>query len=411
MSDAMRNTQEARRIALLMPRADAHTRGIFRGITRYARPFRAWNFHLGLPHADVLGNLRRWKPAGIIATITDARLERRIAAMNLPIVNCSSNLSDHSVDRVITDMPLVGKLAAEYFLERGLPHLAYCGEAQSHASRLCHDSFRRRAASAGVTVQEYARRDSTLMIGEIGWRVSSSDAALQRWITSLPKPVGLLACHDPMAMLLSEVCREIGVNVPGQVSILGIDNDVMLCEMAYPTLSSVQIQQEKIGFEAARRLDQLFHRRRNRPSIRCIAPLGIITRQSTDVLAADDRLVAEALRYIQEHADRPIRVSDVVTRVGLSRRALEGRFKAAVGHSILLHIQREHIALANRLLASTSLNLDDVAHASGFNSRERFSHVYRQVTGLTPRAAFPAGAALPQLRAGQGHLVPHTGHP
>src|SRR5690606_35483073 len=135
MSDVLRNTDGALRIALLMPRADAHTRGVFRGVARYARPFRPWNFHLGLPRPEALGYLRRWRAAGIIATVRDAGLERRVARLGIPLVNCSSDMAGGEVDRVVTDNRRVGALAAEHFLGRGHRRLAYCGEPNSLASR------------------------------------------------------------------------------------------------------------------------------------------------------------------------------------------------------------------------------------------------------------------------------------
>ncbi len=358
-----------------------HTRGIFAGITRYARPLRAWQFHLGLPDARIVSDLRKWKPHGIIATLPHAKLEKRFASLGIPMVNCSSNLRNDAVHRVITDNDAVGQLAATYLLSRGYEHLAFCGESGMGASVDRYAAF---AKHVPHKVHDFVDEHGQQQVGEVGWRVSDQDQQLRQWLMDLPKPTGILACHDPMAMVLLEVCRQLEINVPGQLAILGVDDDAMLCEMAYPTLSSIRMAHERIGFEAARLLDQLLiEPTMDKQCIR-IGPLGVVTRQSTDALASDDRLVGAAVRYIQEHADQPIRVSDVVEQTMVSRRNLEMRFESALGKSILDVIQQAHVDLACQLLSGTQMSIEEIAFACGFNSRERFSAVFREQTGKTP---------------------------
>ena len=385
----MRRTPPPQRIALLMPRANVHSRSIFRGITRYARPFKAWSFHLGLPDAASITALKRWKPAGIIATLPQAHLEERLLKLGLPLVNVSSDLDTDRANRVITDNPAVGRLAAAYFLRRGYRHLGFCGNPQSDASITRGQYFAAQAREAGAVFHDLFGQGVEPLADDVGWVGSSRDRKLQKVIRGLPKPIGILACHDPMAMLVNEACREANVRVPQEVAILGVDNDTMLCEMAYPSLSSVQTAQEQIGFEAARRLEELMRREEVVPTTLRLPPQGITTRQSTDASATDDPLVAQAMRFISEHADQPIRVSDVVEHVGVSRRNLENRFRVETGRSVLPAIQLAHIAMANTLMSQTNMTLDQIAEASGFNSRERFSHVYRQITGKTARTNFP----------------------
>lgn len=372
---------DQKRIAVLMPRADIHTRGIFAGITRYARPLRAWLFHMGLPDASILSDLRRWQPHGIIATIPNGKLENRFKTLGVPIVNCSSNLSASNMHRVITDNHAVGQMAATYLAARGYKHLAYCGESQMGASRARQEAF---IKYAPTTVHLYEDQHAQQQVGEVGWRVTDQDDHLQQWLEHLPKPAAILACHDPMAMVLLEVCRQLGIDVPGELAILGVDNDQMLCEMAYPTLSSVQMAHDRIGFEAARVLDQLMTEDACEPYVLSIKPTGVVTRQSTDALASGDNRVGACIRFIHEHADQPIRVMDVVEHAGVSRRSLEMRFESAIGKSILHVIQQTHIELAQQLITKTQMSLEAIAQACGFNSRERFSAVFREHLGMTP---------------------------
>lgn len=107
-------------------------------------------------------------------------------------------------------------------------------------------------------------------------------------------------------------------------------------------------------------------------------------RQSSDVLAIDDSEVAAALRFLREHAHKPIRVADVLREVPISRRALERRFQALLARGLAEEIRRVHIQRAKQLLTTTELTMEEVAEQSGFASQPEFSRVFRRETGLTP---------------------------
>ena len=390
----MRKHDEPIPIALIMPLADIHARRLIRGIGRFARPFKAWDFQLESPDGSALQSLRRNKPAGVIAMLTDPKLERRIAGLGVPLVNCSSELDDPSCARVVLDNPAIGKYAAKYFLDRGFRSLAYCGDPTSRVSRDRGEGFTRAALEAGAEVSRWD--ETTNRAGDhadtaVGWLGSGDRRSLRIWLQRLPKPVGILSAHDAVGVRVSECCRRIGLRVPTEVSLLGVDNDPVLCGLAYPALSSIQTPQEQVGFEAARRLDVLMRGYRIEPSVVKLGDARVVARQSTTLSRHVDVQVDAALRFISEHADQPLRVDDVVDHVGGSRRSLELRFREAVGRSILDAIQQAHVALACRLLAETDATVEEVAEASGFNSRERFSVVFRRLVGRSPRAAYPRG--------------------
>ncbi len=158
--------------------------------------------------------------------------------------------------------------------------------------------------------------------------------------------------------MLAEACRWLGLQVPSQVAILGVDDDPVLCELAYPCLSSNRVPQEQIGFAAAKRLDELLRGPPSPPRVMRIGTASITTRQTTAAPAERDPAVLAALRFIVEQAHRPIRVTDVLHPVGGSRRNLELRFSRARGQTLLDAIQHAHIGLARRLLAETDMNLN-----------------------------------------------------
>ena len=173
---------------------------------------------------------------------------------------------------------------------------------------------------------------------------------MRRWLTGLPRPVGILASHDPQAVELSELCRHSGLRVPEEVALVGVDNDDLLCELGAPSLTSVALPAERVGFEAARLLDCLLTRPRprGRPggSALLLPPQGVVTRVSTDVLAIDDAEVVATLRFIRQHAHESIQVKDVLDEVPVSRRTLERRVRAALGRGVWEEIRRAHLERA-----------------------------------------------------------------
>jgi LacI family transcriptional regulator len=174
------------------------------------------------------------------------------------------------------------------------------------------------------------------------------------------------------------------MKVPDQVAVLGVDNDDLVQSLAYPPLSTVNTARQRIGFEAAAMLEKLMAGEPVDGGPVLIPPTGVITRQSTDLLAIGDDDVADAVRYIHAHAGRPIAVDDVLRDLALSRRQLERRFRQSLGRSILDEIQRCRVDRARQLLVETELALPHIATASGFASASYFSVVFNKSQGMTP---------------------------
>jgi LacI family transcriptional regulator len=179
--------------------------------------------------------------------------------------------------------------------------------------------------------------------------------------------------------------------VPDDVAVIGVDNDALLCELASPPLSSVIPNTHRTGYEAAALLDRMMRGKRVAPTAHLIAPLGVAARQSTDVLAVDDRAVARAVQFIREHACEGINVSDVLRAVPLSRRVLEQRFQRLLGHTPREEILHVRLNRVKQLLSETDLPLYLIAERTGFEHVEYLSVVFKRETGKTP-SAFRDGA-------------------
>src|SRR5262249_18051437 len=186
------------------------------------------------------------------------------------------------------------------------------------------------------------------------------------WVRGLPKPVGVLASHDDQGQQLLDACQRAGVRVPDEVAVLGVDNDEFLCHLAQPPLSSIALNTEHIGHEAAALLDRLMRGRKAPRKPLLIPPLGVVSRQSTDILAVDDAEVSAALRLIRQRPRHGLTVAEVLREVPLSRSLLERRMRQAIGRTPKVEILRLQLDWVRELLAETTLSLDQIAQRAGY---------------------------------------------
>ena len=375
---------QIRRIALLMGQDLGYCRGVMRGIRTYASHKTQWVFRDAAPDMRVLSTLREWQPHGIIAHLFDAEFARRVIAMRKPLVNTTSTLPRLRVPLVEVDHLRIGQLAAEHFLERAYVNFGYFGSRQTGFSKQRERGFREALAAAGFGLSscyaEYLPRPPV----HSSWK--SIDNQVREWLLELPKPAAILASNDVPARDLAEMCRLLGLRVPEQIALLGVDNDEWECLLCHPPLSSVVNPAEQIGFEAAKLLNRLMSSGRPPKGPIYIAPPHVIARKSTDVVAVADPNVSAAAALIRDHAAENISATEVVRALCLSRRWLERRFRAVLGRTILQEIQRVRIDRAKHLLTETDLPIHEIARRSGFNAPQRLAAVFRQVTGEKPTA-------------------------
>ncbi|VTU02592.1 xylose operon regulatory protein : Transcriptional regulator OS=Singulisphaera acidiphila (strain ATCC BAA-1392 / DSM 18658 / VKM B-2454 / MOB10) GN=Sinac_1271 PE=4 SV=1: Peripla_BP_3: HTH_18 [Gemmataceae bacterium] len=212
----------------------------------------------------------------------------------------------------------------------------------------------------------------------------SQGDALADWLRQLPRPVGVFACNDIRAQQVLNTCRAQGVAVPDDVSVIGVDNDEILCNLSYPSLSSVQPDARGIGSLAAALLEKMMHGEAVSAAKVFVPPRGVVARGSTDGLAIPDRHVVAAVRFIRDHACRGVDVPDVLAQVPLSRSTLERRFQRHLGRSPKEEILRVRIGRVKQLLAAIDYTLAAIARRTGFNSVEHLSALFAQRVGQPP---------------------------
>jgi LacI family transcriptional regulator len=189
---------------------------------------------------------------------------------------------------------------------------------------------------------------------------------------------------DMRAFQILTLCRLQGISVPDKLSVLGVDNDELLCSIADPPLSSIQINAEQGGFLAAAHLDGLMKNEINTgPERLFFGPVRVISRRSTEHSGIDHPMVAQAYEYIRGHAMLPINVNDVVRHVAVSRRVMEMRFKEVMGHTIHEEILNHRLNRIKELLIETDYSLTVIASMSGFDCEKYMSKVFLKKTGTT----------------------------
>ena len=369
-------------IALLLNRESVYGRGVIQGVMAFARPSRTWKVSIGRLDLKNLHKVIALQPDGIIAEVFTPHAVDLLKASGIPFVDVSNIVDDPNLHTVCSDNLCVGQIAAEHFQERGFAHFAYFGGTSAHFAQQREVGFQSTLEKCGQTCSILRKK---LKLDFYGSNVlGESSDRIGTWLESLPKPVALFACNDAFALILNESCQQLGLSVPDEVAILGVDNDEQFCQLETPTLSSIELPTQQIGFEAAKVLEQVIHQKNQSPQTLRIPPISIQQRQSTDIIAMEDQQLAEALRYIRENADKPITVEDICERLCMSRRSLETRIKKQLGHSPLTEIHRVHIQKAKTLLMNTDMQISAIARASGFNSPESMSVIFKKYTGHTP---------------------------
>jgi len=309
-----------------------------------------------------------------------------IRRLGVPAVDVRYLLRNLGMPSVRPDDAAAARLAFEHLRERGFRHFAFCGFNGADYSDVRRDSFLECATKSKLPCNVYSdplkiRKASTQ---EYEARGLKDGEHVARWLEELPKPVGVMACNDIRGQQVLNACRAAGISVPEEVAVIGVDNDEMLCELSDPPLSSVSLDTERIGYEAAAILDQMLAGKKLKQPVVFIQPAGVITRRSTDVLAIEDRHITTATRFIRERACEGIDVSDVLKIVPLSRSTLERRFFHVLGRSPKDEILRTRLTRAKQLLAETDFSLAQVADKVGFDHPEYLSVIFKKKTGLTP---------------------------
>ncbi len=317
---------------------------------------------------------------GMIFAAPDRSLLYELAQPGRAIVTCLPHFEQDDMPVICGDDYATGRMAAEYLIERGFIDYAYESQGDnSIAARRRYEGYRDALGKRGFTPAcRRLRWENDPKVGP------EFTCQTMEFIKELPKPVAIFYAHDTLARNASSHIARIGFAVPEQIAILSVDNDEYICHMGKPPLSSIDIDYERIGFDAAGCLDRILAGRRPPAYPQYHEPLGIITRRSTELIPLTDPVLREAVRFMREHACDPCSVEQVLNHVEVSRRWLERRFVNQFGRTPHQELTRLRMERGKFLLRTTDMPLSMLCHRCGYSLAQNFSRVFVEVVGCTP---------------------------
>ncbi|MCE9629512.1 MAG: DNA-binding transcriptional regulator [Planctomycetia bacterium] len=375
-------------VAVILDAARPYDRLIIGGVARYVREQApSWSLYVEEDPLEKLPDLKRWHGDGIIANFDDRRVAAALRDLKLPIVGVGGGYGwfdpASGIPYVFTDNRAIGRLGAAHLLACGFAEFAFYGSPRTSTDGWSKEravGFEAACREAGRPCHIHTGRQTTAR----RWQELQRD--LRAWIAKLPKPIGLMACNDVRARHVLEACRTLGLRVPDDVAVLGVDNDEMICELTSPPLSSIDQAARQIGYEAATLLGRMLSRGRSaaRSARVVVPPIGVVPRMSTDTMATTDDAVAHTLHALRSRQLQRPDITALAEEVCLSRPGLEARFRAVVGRSIHDESVRIRVAAIRRLITQTDLPLKAISARAGFGSVQYMTTFLHRHTGTTP---------------------------
>lgn len=378
-------------VAIIIETSSAYGRDLLRGVSRFHREYRAWSICFRpFSLTETLPNwYKSWHGDGILARIPNEKIASVLLTKKIPMIDLRGGALSLGLPPFGVDNMEVAEKAFTHLSNCGLKQFAFVGES---GSCYYYDDERRKAFQNivhghGHTCHVFKHNSPKKMDD---WEINLQE--LELWLRELPKPIGIFCCHDDRGLQVLEVCQRAGIGVPDEVAVLGVDNDEHLCGFSIPSLSSIDTNSECIGYEAAKLLHNLMNDKEEFDRPHRFKSGAIVVRQSTDIFACGDPIIASAIRMIRQNACNFLTVHDLLKTFGMSRSAFHDRFKRVVGHSAKQEIMRVQLDHAKDLLESTDKAIYEIAGLVGFEEAKYFVTVFRKHTGMTPKQYRLVGA-------------------
>ena len=358
---------ETKHILALGDNSQSIYRDFLKGLHRYSRLHGCqWVLYINSPGyvqidlSEVTAqNIRRWKIHGIVDYLSNPSKTKEFVSMGLPCVSINNGpqkqiLGPHVIN---VDNTKIGEMGARYLIRKKFLNFAYCGFSDTYWSQERNRAFADTITAEGLSISVYEEPYDQV---QDSWKKELP--CLARWLKSLPKPIGLMACSDKRAQHVLEACYIANLDVPEDIAVIGVDNDDFFCELNYPPLSSISINTENIGYHAGHILDRSLKGENLPPQELLFEPTTIIERESTEVLAIYDEMVKEAARFIRLNRMEHISATEVAEAVGTCIRTLDRRFKKSLGRPVHSEIMRVRIQQACHMLVNSNLSITQIAY-------------------------------------------------
>jgi len=375
------------KIVLLLDFTEEYHKNLLKGIIRYSREFgQCVFFRMPIYYRETIGIdgilkwAQDWGAKGLIGQLhSDSEIWK--------FTNAGISVIAQDFEERFKDVPNItgayretGRLGAAYFLKKGFKHFAFYGFKDIVWSRERAEGFEEKVKEAGYVVHYFEHKRSRSM--DL-WYYKPS--MLSRWLKLLPKPIALMTCDDNQGLHITEASRHAGIRIPEDVAVLGVDNDESICFLSEPPLSSISLDVEKGGYEAARCMLQMItdSKKKCYQNI-TVKPTHINTRSSTDIYSTNDIHIVSALKYIHLNLDKNLKVDQVLREVPLCRRSLEKRFIQTTGYPVYKYIFNLRIEKFAERLLETDMTIIEIAQGLGLSDTKNIARQFKQVKGLTP---------------------------
>ena len=364
------------RVAVVVTTRSPYEEDILRGVLQYSDQAGPWQFaRTGNIPFVVFDKVDLSRVDGVIGGFYDTAWATAVEQAGVRAVNTSNQFEQLPLPRVGPDDLAVGRMGGEYLLSRGFARFGFLTHGDSWFSA-------QRQAGFAEVIERQAGRTLNVFDPQGEYRADQIEP-VRDWIDALPKPIAIMAANDHRGHHAILAATELGLRVPEDVAVLGVDNNEWVSALTPTPMSSIRMDGRRIGYRAAKVLDGLLADELPPPP-QWILPTGVATRRSTDVVVADDPLVSRALRFIRDHCTEPIGVEDVLDAVGVSRKTLETRMKRAIGQTPQVAIFHARIDRAKVMLVNATTTIGEIGRACGFARPARFSIVFKRLTGMTP---------------------------
>ena len=380
----MDSRPQTRQVAVLVETDDSWGCSVIRGIADYSQNHGHWNLLLDPQDHDQRSALPDlWNGDGVIVRFGNRLQIDQVRKRKVPVVNVDTLFEGlPGVCDVITDDAERAQLAFHHLRDRGFEKFAYFAPPNHRYSSKRGEEFIQLVRSVGLECHEY--KPGYRVGRKIGWE--EQQRRVSRWLASLPRPIAIFTVDAQRGRQLAEICYMAGIRVPDQVAILAGDTDDLMCEVCTPPALKRRPRRPPHRLRSRRGSRPHDERRTPPHAAGQDPPHGVISRQSTDILAIDDDTVVRALRFIQQRAFQDIVVKDILHEVPVSRRSLEIQFRRYLGRSPAEEIRRVRLDKGRELLARTDMSIGEIASACGFANGTRFGVAFRKRFGKTPLA-------------------------
>ena len=374
-------------VGIRVPSWASFTRPIFHGIVEFIRNREQWHIQTLVDSTNEMAPMvidENWTGDGLILfrhSIDEAAAFKR---RGIPVVNLSTECREKGFPTVIPDNAEIGRMAAQHLLTLGLQHFSYWGDPSRTYSIERGQAFERRITEAGFDCINIQFEPDTLP-----WegRWVNVRKHIIRELRRLPKPIGIFAKDDMLGSNIIRICNEHGIIEPEEVTVMGTNADEVFCQICNPPLSSVAYPGERVGYQAASLLSRMMQGAKIDDDYVLPIPIHkLVARESTNTLAVNDPVVAEAVHYIRSQAPvYPIRVSEIVSRSPLSHSGFNKNFLKQMGHTPKEEIKRVRLARLQMLLKNTGDKISQVASEMRFESPEELTRFFKRETGFAPK--------------------------